>query len=31
MPGIQLIVTYENGKYPLRQAEIEEVIEKYFF
>ncbi|MBQ7919399.1 MAG: ATPase [Lachnospiraceae bacterium] len=30
MPGVQLIVTYESGKYPLRQFEIEEIIEKYF-
>ncbi len=30
MPGVQLIVTYESGRHPLRQAEVEEVIEKYF-
>ena len=30
MPGVQLIVTYESGQFPLRQSEIEDVIEKYF-
>lgn len=29
-PGVQLITTYENGKNPIRQSEIENIIEKYF-